>query len=73
MHRNEVDLVDAPSSIPLYHQVSTVLRARIVDGVYAEGDQIPTEELLTPEFHVSKATVPQALAELVQSGLVQRK
>ena len=52
--RNEVDLVAAPSPIPLYHQVSTVLRARIVDGVYAEGDQIPTEELLTAEFKVSK-------------------
>jgi len=71
--RNEVDLVAAPSPIPLYHQVSTVLRARIVDGVYAEGDQIPTEELLTAEFKVSKATVRQAVAELVQSGLVQRK
>ena len=70
--RNEI-VVAPPSPIPLYHQVSTVLRARIVDGVYAEGDQIPTEELLTAEFNVSKATVRQAVAELVQSGLVQRK
>lgn len=71
--RNEADLVAPPSPIPLYHQVSTVLRARIIDGVYAEGEQIPTEELLTAEFNVSKATVRQAVAALVQSGLVQRK
>jgi GntR family transcriptional regulator len=59
--------------MPLYHKVSTVLRARIVDGIYEEGTQIPTEELLTAEFRVSKATVRQAVAELVQSGLVLRK
>ena len=73
MLRNESDFATAPSPIPLYHQVSIVLRARIVDGLYAEGEQIPTEELLTAEFNVSKATVRQAVSELVQSGLVQRK
>ena len=63
----------APSPIPLYHKVSSVLRARIVDGTYAEGEQIPTEDVLTIEFNVSKATIRQAVGQLVQSGLVQRK
>jgi DNA-binding GntR family transcriptional regulator len=33
------------------------LRASIVEEAYAEGDHIPTEELLTAEFNVSKATL----------------
>ncbi len=70
---NAPDVIAAPSPIPLYHKVSTVLRSRIVDGTYAEGEQMPTEDLLTLEFKVSKATVRQAVGELVQSGLVQRK
>lgn len=67
------DLITAPSPIPLYHKVSSVLRARIIDGTYLEGEQIPTEDLLTAEFNVSRATVRQAVGQLVQSGLVQRK
>jgi GntR family transcriptional regulator len=70
---NAADVIAAPSPLPLYYKVSSVLRSRIIDGTYAEGEQIPTEDLLTLEFKVSKATVRQAVGELVQSGLVQRK
>jgi GntR family transcriptional regulator len=70
---NGPDVIAAASPLPLYYKVSTVLRSRIIDGTYAEGEQIPTEDLLTLEFKVSKATVRQAVLELVQSGLVQRK
>ncbi len=70
---NSPDVIAAPSPLPLYYKVSSVLRSRIIDGTYAEGEQIPTEDLLTLEFKVSKATVRQAVGELVHSGLVQRK
>lgn len=64
----------APGSpIPLYHKVSSILRARISDGIYAAGQQMPTEDLLMAEFQVSKATIRQAVGELVDSGLVSRK
>lgn len=61
------------SAVPLYHQVFGILRQRIVDGVYAVGDQLATEDVLADEFDVSRATVRQAVGELVSQGLVTRK
>jgi GntR family transcriptional regulator len=60
-------------SVPLYGQVLGVLRQRIVDGVYAVGDQLQPEDQLAAEFAVSRATVRQAVGELVRQGLVDRK
>lgn len=60
-------------SMPLYGQVLGVLRQRIVDGVYGPGDQIEPEDRLAAEFGVSRATVRQAIGELVRQGLVDRR
>jgi len=50
-----------------------VLRQRIVDGAYEEGDQLRPEDQLAAEFRVSRATVRQAVGELVREDLVARK
>jgi DNA-binding FadR family transcriptional regulator len=50
-----------------------VLRQRINDGVYAEHDQLPPEDRLAAEFGVSRATIRQAVGELVRHGLVDRR
>ena len=60
-------------SVPLYGQVLGVLRQRIIDGVYAPGDQLQPEDGLATEFRVSRATVRQAVGELVRQGLVDRR
>jgi len=62
-----------PSPIPLYHQVFAILRQRVLDGTYNEGDQFAPEDELAAEFDVSRATIRQAVGELVSSGLVSRK
>lgn len=59
--------------VPLYSQVLGVLRQRIADGIYGVDDQIPPEDQLAAEFDVSRATVRQAVGELVREGLVDRK
>lgn len=63
----------AASPIPLYHQISRVLRTRIVSGTYAVGARLCSEDELASEFRVSKATVRQAVGELVRDGLLSRE
>jgi GntR family transcriptional regulator len=60
------------SPIPLYYQVSQILRRQIELGRYKPGDFIPTEGELQNRFKVSRATVRQGIAELVYAGLVER-
>jgi GntR family transcriptional regulator len=66
-------LPDSSLPVPLYRQVFGILRQRIVDSVYAAGDQLLTEDGLAAEFGVSRATIRQAVGELVKQGLVDRK
>jgi GntR family transcriptional regulator len=66
-------LADASLPVPLYRQVFIMLRQRIVDRVYAPGDQLLREDGLAAEFGVSRATIRQAIGELVRQGFVDRK
>jgi GntR family transcriptional regulator len=63
----------ATSPIPLYHQVFTILSQRISDGTYASNDKFATEDQLTAEFKVSRATIRQALDEMEREGLIVRR
>ncbi len=58
---------------PLYLQIKDILRDRISHGVYAVNTYIPSEPLLEEEFNVSKITVRNAIKELVQEGLIEKK
>lgn len=62
-----------PLPVPLYQRVYGVLHQRIQTGVYGRGARLPTEQELTAEFGVSKATIRQAVGELVTRGLVVRQ
>lgn len=59
--------------VPLYHQVFGSLRQRLLDGTYEPGQQLPTEDELAAEYDVSRATIRQAVGQLVDEGLVSRK
>jgi GntR family transcriptional regulator len=61
------------SPITLYHQVGVLLRQRISDGTYREGDRLPAEKQLAAELDVSRATLRQALGELSEAGLIRRE
>jgi GntR family transcriptional regulator len=58
---------------PLYHQIFSILRDRIVGGELAHGDQMPTEFELAEAFEVSRITAKRALDELAAEGLVERR
>ncbi|MCC6580667.1 MAG: GntR family transcriptional regulator [Phycisphaeraceae bacterium] len=54
-------------------RVGRELRRRVLEGVYAPGDRVPTERELETEFGVSRLTVAKALAPLVAEGLIVRQ
>ncbi len=58
--------------LPLYVQIESTLRQRIVSGRYPAGGAFPTDEKLRQEFGVSRATVRLALDTLHREGLIVR-
>jgi len=64
------DNVLSLSSVPLHTQLRDVLRARILDGEYPQGSQMPSESELGALFRVSRITVRQALGDLQKEGLI---
>ncbi|GAA3880430.1 GntR family transcriptional regulator [Leifsonia kafniensis] len=67
----EASQIDRRSGVPLYLQIKQILATEIeAEGA---GAGAMTEQTLTERFHVSRATVRQALHELVQDGLVYRE
>jgi GntR family transcriptional regulator len=57
----------------LHHQISAVLRARILSGRYPKDAIIPAETALMDSFAVSRATVRRALLTLESEGLIERR
>jgi GntR family transcriptional regulator len=65
-------VIDNAQALPLYHQVASILRQRIEDGIYPVGARLLAEDELAAEFEVSRATIRQGVGELVMEGLVAR-
>lgn len=59
---------DSPT--PRYAQLSELLRQRILRGVWASGDKLPSLETLVNEFQVARVTVRQAVDLLARDGLL---
>jgi DNA-binding GntR family transcriptional regulator len=56
---------------PLYLQIKSILKDRILHGQYPLETNIPSEPRLEEEFGVSKITVRNAIKELVQEGYLE--
>lgn len=61
------------NGIPLYYQLETILRQRILSGDFGMKAPLPSEEALGQEYNVSRITVRQALASLEREGLIVRR
>lgn len=66
-------MIDNTLALPLYHQVAGILRQRIDDGVYPAGGRLLSEDELAAEFEVSRATIRQAIGQLVMERRVVRR
>lgn len=58
---------------PRYVEVADDLRARIIAGDFANGEQMPTENALCERHGVSRFTVREALRRLQAEGLIRRR
>ncbi|GGH14077.1 GntR family transcriptional regulator [Alsobacter metallidurans] len=58
---------------PLYAQVRNTLVRRLVEGVWAEGEMLPSEFELAADMGVSQGTVRKALDSLAADNLVVRR
>jgi GntR family transcriptional regulator len=56
--------------IALYVRVAASLRARILEGEWGEGDQLPTIDSLAQTYGVAQITVSKAIQTLVKEGLL---
>jgi len=58
--------------IPLYYQLIQEIKGEIESGVLQPGDAIPTEMALMERYEISRATVRQAIQQLVNEGYLRR-
>lgn len=65
--------IDPSLPVPLYHQITLLLKHRIKAGDYSYAEILPPEHLLAEEFGVSRITIARALQGLVSDGLVRRR
>ncbi|GAA3471245.1 GntR family transcriptional regulator [Nonomuraea roseola] len=65
--------LDPTSGVPLYLQVERSLRHRIDAEEWLPGAQLPTEDELGKAYGVSRVTIRQALARLVDRGVLVRE
>jgi GntR family transcriptional regulator len=59
------------SQLPLYAQVEAALMARIVDGTYPPGAQLPNEASLLSTFGISRTTLQKTVQNLISRGLIE--
>ena len=68
-----MNMINTNDHSPLYVQLSTILKGKIVSGEYAPGSFLPTENDLSASFGVSRVTVRNALDLLEKQNLVVKK
>lgn len=59
--------------IPQYKKLYGLLRKHIVEGVYREGDLLPSEHELCQLYGMTRPTARQALARLESEGFIRKQ
>ncbi|MCG7507832.1 GntR family transcriptional regulator [Mesorhizobium retamae] len=55
-----------------YERIAREITAELTDGMWRDGDALPSEAALTISFNVSRKTIRRALDIVARSGLVDR-
>jgi len=58
---------------PLYAQIRKSLREDIVNKILVSGQKLPSEDELAARFGVSRMTVRQGIADLIDEGMLYRR
>ncbi len=64
--------MQTPGKIPQYRKLYEVLRKHILEGIYKEGDLLPSENELCTLYAMTRPTVRQALSTLAGEGLIRK-
>jgi GntR family transcriptional regulator len=57
--------------LPLYYQIATSIRERIIGGEWSAGQKLPTEGALCREYEASRQTIRKAKEYLMRDGLLR--
>ncbi|MGX6961798.1 PLP-dependent aminotransferase family protein [Vagococcus xieshaowenii] len=61
------------SSVPLYQQLVTAIKQKIMTGELIPGDRLPSERHLSEQLQVNRSTIIRAYDELAAEGIVTKK
>jgi DNA-binding GntR family transcriptional regulator len=67
------NISETQKKIPQYKRLHEILRKHINEGVYNEGDLLPSENELCNIYGLTRPTVRQALGTLVQDGYISKQ
>ena len=65
---NNQPVLNKQAAAPLYLQLKKLIEGQIADGTLGVHSRLPSERELSTRFGISRMTVRQALAELLQEG-----
>jgi GntR family transcriptional regulator len=65
--------IQKAEGVPLYVKIREALRQEITSGELKRGQKIPSEDELASIFSVSRMTVRQGIADLIDQGLLYRR
>jgi len=71
-NQSEIDFMQQKASIPHHRKVYEILRSHITDGVFSEGDLLPSENELCTVHKVTRPTIRKALDRLSNEGYIVR-
>lgn len=64
-------MVQHDGTTPLYLQIKNLLQRQIEEGMYADGDKLPSESQMCKAYSVSRIPVRKALEMLEAEGLIR--
>ena len=73
MIENNQEILQENGILPLYYQLTGIIKREIKIGSLKLGDKLPSEKELCEKYKISRTTVRQALFSLVNQGLLYRK
>ena len=64
-------IISNSSGEPIYQQISSQIKALIINGTMKEGDALPSMRLLAQELRISVITTKRAYEELERDGFIE--
>ena len=63
-------IISNAGGTPIYEQICSQIKSRIISGELAEGDALPSIRLLAKELRISVITTKRAYEELEREGFI---